>query len=231
MAEHRLVEAMEEEVAAKISEIEWQTEEAIHTLGAEADAALAEAENLERLRAEQRFLGHKRERRSHFENEWRGRIRNLQFEIVDQVFRELEEMVGRARQRQDYPQVLCRLLDEALRVYRQERDDWPVLRVAPGDCELARARLPEAIAVEVDPAIDGGVELFSPNERFHVKNTLQSRLRKGRDEFLKMISDAIKRPQQNGDSPPRNDQLSPQPEEFEGDCPRFVGACKERISV
>ena len=36
-----------------------------------------------------------------------------------------------------------------------------------------------------------GVELLSPDRRLRIVNTVASRLQRGRDEFLKMISDAF----------------------------------------
>ena len=118
-------------------------------------------------------------------------MRNLQFEVAEQVLRELEQATAAARHRLDYGDIWSRLLDEALQAYRQERADKPVLRVAPADRTLAAGRSQDFSAVEEDDAVPDGLELLSPDRRLRVRNTLRSRLGKGRERFLKDISDAL----------------------------------------
>jgi vacuolar-type H+-ATPase subunit E/Vma4 len=84
------------------------------------------------------------------------------------------------------------MFTEALGVYRRERSDTPVLQVAPADRELAQCHAPDLARIEVNDAVPDGVELLSPDRHLRVQNTVPSRLRQGREEFLKTISEAIK---------------------------------------
>ncbi len=191
MAEEPLIAAMEEEIAARIAEIDRQADAAICQAEAQVDRLIAETEQHEAALAEQQFRDYARQQRTRRENQRRARIGNLQFEVAQEVFRELAGEVGTARTREDYERVWLRLLDEAMHVYREERDDAPVLRFAPLDGPLADKCRNLVAAVEPDAAIDAGLELVSRDGRLRVRNTPLSRLREGREEFLKMIADAL----------------------------------------
>ena len=191
MSEQPLVAAMEEEVVARIAEIDRKADAAIREAEAEVDRLLAETRQREEARAEQRFRDYARQQRARGENQRRARIGNLQFEIAQEVFAELQRAVAAARGRADYAVAWSRLLEQAVQIYGQERNDSPVLRIAPADCPLVARWRDRLAAVQPDAAIDAGLELVSPDGRLRVKNTLLSRLHKGRDEFLKMISDAL----------------------------------------
>jgi vacuolar-type H+-ATPase subunit E/Vma4 len=52
---------------------------------------------------------------------------------------------------------------------------WQRVRVNPADVELAARQFPDA-AVDVDPAISGGMELECEDGRIRVSNTLETRL-------------------------------------------------------
>jgi vacuolar-type H+-ATPase subunit E/Vma4 len=192
MSQQRLIGAMEEETVARIAHIERETEQAIREIDAEVDDRLAEAEDAEKKRSRKKLLEYQHRQRSRFENRWRGREQNLRFELAEHVFHDVENALAPARDREDYPAIWRRLFEQALRTYREERTDKPILRVVPADRELADSQEPEVQAIELDDKIRDGVELASPDRALHVKNTLDSRLRKGREQFLKMISDALK---------------------------------------
>lgn len=192
MVQHRLITAMEEETAARIAQSEHEADEAVRRIEAEAEAAEADALRAEQARADEQFLAYQRQQRSRFENQWQSRVRNLQFEVSQRVFEAVEQSVAEARRRDDYPTIFGRLLAESLQAYARERSDRPILQVAPADGELVGAPHPDVEAIETRAAVRDGVELRSPDGRLHVKNTLSSRLWKGRDEFLKTISDALK---------------------------------------
>lgn len=191
MDETRLIAAMEEEIAARIAEAERQAQEAIRRIEAEAEQALGETERVERARAAEQLLAHQHQQRLRFENVRRARLRDLHFEIAADTLREVEAQLTHARQREDYPAVWQRLFAEALRSYRQERPDAPILQVAPADHGLAEAQGHEVAAIEDRLELLDGVELRSPDGRLHIQNTLLSRLRKGREAFQKMISDSL----------------------------------------
>ncbi len=201
MAEQPLIVAMEEEIAARVAEIDRQADAAIREAEADVDRLLAEAEERETARVEQRFRDYARQQRARRENERRARIANLQFEVAQEVLEELARAVGTVRDREDYAAVWSRLLDEAMQVYGEERDDAPVLRVAPVDCPLADRCRDRVAAVEPDAAVDAGLELVSRDSRLRVRNTLLSRIHRGREEFLKMISDALEQRISLGDGP------------------------------
>ncbi len=188
MPEHRLIAAMEEEVAARIAQVRREADEAIRRIEAEADQELAEAQRAESARVERQIVQFRRDKRSRFDNQRRARVRDMQFAIAEQVFGDVAQAVAAVRQRSDYPVIWSRLLSEALAAYHTERNDIPNVRVAEADRDLAR-RSGEAQAVEAVAAVPDGVELVSPDGRLRVKNDLASRLRKGREEFLKMIGD------------------------------------------
>jgi len=191
MTEHRLIAAMEEEIAAKIAEVDRQADEAIRAIEAEAVQTLADAQAREESRLEEQRCQYERQRRTRLENEWRSRIRNLQFEIADGVFGELTRAAAAVRQRDDYPSLWSGMFQEACAVYRRERTEAPIVRTSPADRPLAERQAAEVAAIEVQEAIADGVELLSPDRRFRVVNTLAARLHRGRDEFLKMIADAL----------------------------------------
>lgn len=188
MPEHRLIAAMEEEVAAKIAQVQREADEAIRRIEAEADQELAAAQRAESARVERQIVQFRRDKRSRFDNQWRARVRDMQFAIAEQIFDDAAQAVAAVRQRSDYPEIWSRLLSQALAAYRAERNDLPIVRVAAADRDLAR-RSGEVQAVEAVAALPDGVELVSPDGRLRVKNDLTSRLRKGREEFLKMIGD------------------------------------------
>ena len=191
MAEHRLLAAMEEEVAGKIAEIQQQADEAIRTIDAAAEQALAAEQAAEESRLNERLRQYEQGRRAQRENEWRSRIRQLQFEVVEQVFGELTRAAAEVRRHADYPAVWSQWLGEARAAYRLERSDTPILRTSPTDRQLAEQHAAEVATVEARDAIADGLELLSPDRRLRIVNTVASRLQRGRDEFLKMISDAF----------------------------------------
>jgi hypothetical protein len=191
MAEHRLLAAMEEEVAAKIADVQRQSDEAIRAIDAAVDQALAAEQAEKESRLNERLRPYELGRRSQQEREWRFRIRQLQFELVERVFRELARGAAEIRRRDDYPQVWSHWLGEARAAYRRERSDAPILRTSPADRQLAERQAAEVAAVEVRDAIADGLELLSPDRRLRIVNTTAARLQRGRDEFLKMISDAF----------------------------------------
>ena len=191
MTEHRLIAAMEEEIAAKIADIERQADEAIRAIEAEAAQSLADAQAREEARREEHLRQYEREQRTRLENEWRSRIRNLQFEVAEGVFGELARAAAAVRRRDDYPSLWSGLFQEASAAYRRERTEAPILRTSPVDRLHAERHGAEVAAIEVQEAIADGVELLSPDRRLRVVNTLAARLHRGRDEFLKMISDAL----------------------------------------
>jgi vacuolar-type H+-ATPase subunit E/Vma4 len=191
MTEHRLLAAMEEEVAAKIAEIQRQADEAIRAINTAADQTLAAEQAVEETRLGERLRQYEQGRRTTRENEWRSRIRQLQFEVVEQVFGELSQAAGEVSRRGDYPAVWSQWFGEAWTAYRAERADAPILRTSPADRQLAEGHAAEVAGVEVRDAIADGLELLSPDRRLRIVNTMASRLQRGRDEFLKMISDAF----------------------------------------
>lgn len=191
MIEHRLIAAMEEEIAAKIAEVERQADEAIRAIEAEAAQTLADAQAREESRLEEQLGQYERQRRTQLENEWRSRIRNLQFEIAAGVLGDLMRAAAAVRQRDDYPALWSGMFQEAWAAYRRERTEAPIARTSPADRPLAERQAAEVAAIEVEEAIADGVELLSPDRRLRVVNTLAARLHRGRDEFLKMIADAF----------------------------------------
>ena len=191
MTEHRLLAAMNEEVAAKIAEIPRQADEAIRAIDAAAEQALAEAQAEEDARLQERLRQYDRGRHTRQENEWRSRIRNLQFEVADQVFRDVTRATAGVRSRDDYPSVWSQLFREAQAAYRRQRADAPILRTSAADRQIALRYAAEVAGVEVQETIGAGVEVLSPDRRLRIVNTVASRLERGRDEFLKMISDAF----------------------------------------
>jgi vacuolar-type H+-ATPase subunit E/Vma4 len=192
MTGHRLIAAMEEEIAAKIAEVEGQADEAIREIEAEAAQTLAEAQARDESRLEEQLRQYERERRTRLENEWRSRIRNLQFEVAEGAFGELARAAADVRRRDDYPSLWSGLFQEAWAAYRRERTEAPILRTSPADRPLAERQAAQVAAIEVQEAIADGVELLSPDRRLRVVNTLSARLQRGRDEFLKMIADALR---------------------------------------
>jgi hypothetical protein len=191
VAEHRLLAAMEEEVAAKIADIQQQADEAIRAIDAAAEQTLAAEQAAEETRLDERLRRYEQGRRAQGENEWRSRVRQLQFEVVEQLFGELAGAAAEVRRRDDYPAVWSQWFGEAWAAYRRERADAPTLRISPADRQLAERQAAQVAAIETRDAITDGLELLSPNHRLRIVNTVASRLQRGRDEFLKMISDAF----------------------------------------
>jgi vacuolar-type H+-ATPase subunit E/Vma4 len=192
MADQRLIAAMQSEVAGKLAELARQTAEALGAIEARTGQQLAEAEAAQAARVEQQLVEYHHVQRLRFENQWRARLRNLQFEIAAQVWRDVEQAAAGVRQRADYPAIWRRLLAEALQVYRGEQAAPPILRVASADRLLAEAVAGEFAAIETAAAVADGVELFSVDRRLRVQNTTASRLRQGREEFLRIIAAAIR---------------------------------------
>ncbi len=192
MSERRLIAAMQTEVDAKLADLARQTAEALEAIEARTATRIAEAEAAQTACVEQQLSDYQHAQRLRFENQWRVRLRNLQFEIAAQVLRDVEQAAAGIRQRADYPAIWQRLLDEARQVYQAEQSAAPVLRVAPADRPLAEAAAGEFAAIETAESVLDGVELLSPERRLRVQNTTASRLRKGREEFLKTIAEAIR---------------------------------------
>ncbi len=186
-----LVDAMQAEIAARIAEIDRSTDRELAEIKERAARSVQEAVQREQTRIEQQLQAYAREKRQLLENDWRIRIRNFQFEVAEQVLNQVREAALRVRQRDDYPAIWGRLLEEAASVYFDQRRDRPVLRVSPEDESLARSASHGCDRIELDATVCDGVELESVDRRMLVKNTLASRLRRGHDQFLKSISDAI----------------------------------------
>ena len=191
MSESKLIEALEAEIAQRIGVIEQETERKIQQLRREAEAVLKEVEAHQQALAEEEFRAYTLARKAQDANAAAGRIRRLQFDTSESLFREIEQELHLVRDRMDYPDIWQRLYLEALDSYREERSDAPVLRVCVRDRELAEGSVDEGDSVEVDPTMTDGVQLRSPDGRFRVMNTLQSRFQKGRREFARIIGDAL----------------------------------------
>ena len=191
MAEHRLLAAMQDEVAAKIAAVEREAEETIRGIDAAVDQALA----AERAEAETRLRDladeYERHARRQREQDWRSRIRELQFKFVEQAFHALALGAAEIRRRDDYPEIWAHWFQEALAVYGREQADAPILRTAPADRHVADRYATAVASVEVRESLADGLELLSPDGRVRVVNTSASRVDRGRDEFLKMIADTF----------------------------------------
>ncbi len=191
MAEHRLLAAMQDEVAAKIAAVEREAEETIRGIDAAVDQALA----AERAEAETRLRDladeYERRARRQREQDWRSRIRELQFKFVEQAFHALALGAAEIRRRDDYPEIWAHWFQEALAVYGREQADAPILRTAPADRHVADRYATAVASVEVRESLADGLELLSPDGRVRVVNTSASRVDRGRDEFLKMIADTF----------------------------------------
>lgn len=192
MAERRLLAAMQDEVAAKIAAVEREAEEAIRGI----DTAVDQALTAERAEAESRLRDladeYERRARRQREQEWRSRIREMQFELVEQAFHALALGAAEIRRRDDYPKVWTHWFAEALTVYGREQTDAPILRTAPADRHLADRHAAAVAGVELSDSLADGLELLSPDGRVRVVNTSASRVDRGRDEFLKLIADTFR---------------------------------------
>jgi vacuolar-type H+-ATPase subunit E/Vma4 len=70
------------------------------------------------------------------------------------------------------------------------RLDWKAVRVNPSDIALAKEHFPDA-AVAPDPAISGGFEVRSENDRISVVNTFEKRLERRWEEMLPEIMRSV----------------------------------------
>lgn len=192
MAEHPLLAAMEDEVAAKVAEIQRKADEAIRGIDAAVEQTLVAEQAEAETRLREQLDEYERAASQQHEKEWRSRIRELQFELVEQAFAELARSAADIRRRADYPAVWSRWFREALTAYQGERADVPILRTAPGDRSLADLQAAAVASVELQEGLADGLELVSPDRRLRIVNTSSARVQRGRDEFLKMISDTFR---------------------------------------
>jgi vacuolar-type H+-ATPase subunit E/Vma4 len=191
VSEHNLIEALEARIAGRIDAIERQTEDAIAQLRVDADALLKENESHQRALAEEAFLAHQRERKTQVRNEVQAQKRKLQFEAIESILGDIGTHLAGLPETPDYAEIWPRLLREAREAYARERTDPAILRVAERDRGLAERHGGDGESVELDPAMTDGVQLVSPDGRFRVVNTFQSRFRKGRGEFALMIAESL----------------------------------------
>ena len=195
MSEQRLIDAMEAKVEDRIAEIERETEQRVQGAEAEAKDVIADIEAQEQANAETHYLQYKGEQQALFENNLRVRTRSLQFQVSEEVFRKLEVTLAEVNKRSDYHTIWSYLFEEALSAYRIERTDRPILHVSPEDSVLARSFASDSdiASVDADDRMATGVELHSSDGRVRVENTPMSRLKKGREEYIKMISGMLKK--------------------------------------
>ncbi len=192
MTEHRLIAAMEQEIAAKIAEVERQADEAIRAMEAAAAQTLADAQAREESRLEeQRAPVRGRASARGWKTNGDPASATCSLRSPKACSASWHARRPMSARRDDYPSLWSGLFQEACVVYRRERTDTPIVRTSPADRPLAERQAAEVATIEVQEAIADGVELLSPDRRLRVVNTLAARLHRGRDEFLKMISDTL----------------------------------------
>jgi len=195
MSESKLIQAMEEEVGAKIAQINDEAEAKVRTVQADVDEAIADAETVARSQAEASFQSHAGFERGRIASGLRDHSRRASWELVADVLRDVERTLEQVRRREDYPSIWRRWLAEALTTYHGERDDLPALRVAAADLPLAKSRAEEFASIDVNEGLRDGLALASPDRRLRIVNTAASRLQNGRPAFTKQISDALQEPE------------------------------------
>ena len=195
MSEQRLIAAMEAKVADRIAEIDHETKQKVQDIEGEANNVIADNKTQEQANAETHYLQYKQEQEALFENKLRVRIRSLHFQVSEEVFGKLEDTLSEINKRSDYHTIWGYLFKEALSAYRIERTDQPILHVNPEDSTLAKSIASGSDIASIEPhsRIAAGVELLSSDGRVRVVNTPMSRFRKGREEYVKIISDMFKK--------------------------------------
>ncbi len=105
-------------------------------------------------------------------------------ESIRKVVAEAQAKLDEVRKRKDYPQILQKLIAEAM-----EGVDGPVVvKVNPQDKELAEKLLADyqiSYELKTDPGIKGGLQVQTKDEAIFINNTLESRLKKA-VQLLKM---------------------------------------------
>ncbi len=180
-----LQEIEQEEIGKILTEARREAEARLKRASAEAEAVLQQA--LERARARAQV-----ERSRVFAElyrDYQDQLLQIEHAIVEDVMRHAEQRVlegYRARRKT----ILPRLIQEVLQF---RRGSEPVqLTVHPEDQEIARRAVPDqAVKIEGDASIQGGVRVFFPERSFQVSNTLKDRLDRARaillDRFFEIL--------------------------------------------
>lgn len=191
MSFNELVERINTEANARIAEIEKETEESLKKIDAQTNAAINNIIEREKHSLEVLLKEYKIEYLRGLKNQTRREIRAQRIKDVEDIFNITEDNLSQIVRQKKYKKIWGRFYDEALAKYKNERNDTPVVKIAPEDKEIALSYLGKKIPVEIDENIYGGLELRDPERNLRIINTVKSRLARGKDQFLKLITDNI----------------------------------------
>lgn len=110
--------------------------------------------------------------------------------VLEEAFRQAQESTAGLRDRADYPEVLGGLIDEALSRIGGEG----VVHVDPRDEELARRVLSQKgleLPVIADLQCSGGVMVSDREDRVHIVNTFDERLKRALERMKLEIADIL----------------------------------------
>ncbi|MBI5812437.1 MAG: V-type ATP synthase subunit E [Meiothermus silvanus] len=172
----KLEDILKQEVTSEIAAITAEAEAKARAI-VEAARARAEALKVSRqkaLEAERQAALRRAESAAELVvNQARIRSRG---QVVDQVGAGVRQALAALSSQPDYPVLLTKLAEEALR--GMERPE--VLVVNPADAKHLEAWAKgKGLEVKTDPAVTGGVRVTSAGGKSYVENTLAERLERG----------------------------------------------------
>jgi len=169
-----------------LAALDAEADEEIARIDADAQRQLAELrqDTSDAARHTEEVAAHERDdsaarRRAQIVNRARLVVERRMSAAIEEIYRELmaevHHQLGAVRDRDDYPDLFRRLLDEC----RSVLTDGRVVRVDPADEELCRRVLAstggDGFVVEGVLESAGGLELSTSDGRRSVRNTLESR--------------------------------------------------------
>ncbi|WP_276958898.1 V-type ATP synthase subunit E [Allomeiothermus silvanus] len=172
----KLEDILKQEVSSEIASITAEAEAKARAIveAAQARAEALKASRLKALEAERQAALRRAESAAELVvNQARIRSRG---QIVDQVKAGVRQALAALSSQPDYPAILTRLAEEALRGVDQPE----ILVVNPQDAQhLESWAKSKGLELKTDPSVRLGVRLTSAGGKSYVENTLAERLERG----------------------------------------------------
>lgn len=193
MALDHILAAIEDEAAVEIAHIEGESQRRAR--------AILEQASREALAIEQAAAGaldaDLESKATRLRNQARIQSTRTLMKAREAIVQQAREgalvQVRALREREDYPDLLAGLLDEALAALPGE---GAVVRIDPRDRELIAgllAKTKPGAPLDVEVALDtwGGVEVASADGRIIVRNTLETRLERADPYLRRLVAETI----------------------------------------
>ncbi|MBI5287292.1 MAG: hypothetical protein HY878_06860 [Deltaproteobacteria bacterium] len=189
MSQEELLKALEDDARREREAILREAEEEARRIVEEAQKELKRLKEEDLLRLKASLSTNRARALNNVEAYSKGLLLETKHSVIKEVFRRVEEELDNLSSREEYPEILRRLLLEALN--GMGGGDGAVTFVSKDDLPLLKGvSLPQWLEIKAGD-VKLGVIITSMDGRRRVINTLKSRLGKARPGLLHVLSEIL----------------------------------------